>query len=193
VADPLTPSCSACQQFARIVASALAGGKAIEIDGLGVFIPDPRHGFRFEARNGAQIFIAYAKEDEVLARRLYDDLAQAGFTPWMDVCRLLPGQNWPRAIEAAIEESDFFVACFSQRSARKKGGFQAEVRHALECARRVPLDEIFLVPVRLDQCTVPPRIQGKFHYIDLYPSWHEGIERLLAMIRKETAVRHPAA
>jgi hypothetical protein len=193
VSEPVSPSCADCQQFARIVIRALASGKAIEIDGLGVFLPDRHHGFRFEARQGARIFIAYAKEDALLARRLYDDLEQAGFTPWLDVRRLLPGQNWPRAIDAAIEESDFFVACFSQRSVRKKGGFQSEIRYALDCARRVPLDEVFVVPVRLDECAVPRAIQGKLQYIDLYPDWGQGLERLLTMLRDEVGSRHPAA
>ena len=89
----------------------------------------------------------------------------------MDVRKLLAGQNWPRAIEAAIESSDFFVACFSGKSVRKKGGFQSEIRYALDCARQVPLDEIYIVPVRLDDCAVPRTIQHELQYIDLFPDW----------------------
>ena len=68
----------------------------------------------------------------------------------MDERKLLPGQNWPRAIESAIETSDFFLACYSANSVNKKGGFQAEIRYALDCARQIPLEEIFIVPVRLN-------------------------------------------
>jgi len=57
----------------------------------------------------------------------------------MDTRKLVPGQNWPRAIETAIENSDLFIACFSTNSVRKKGGFQAEIRYALDCARQIPL------------------------------------------------------
>ena len=81
----------------------------------------------------------------------------------------MPGQNWPRAIESAIETSDFFIACFSGDSVSKKGGFQAEIRYALDCARQVPLDEIFLVPVRLDPCAVPRTIEKQYQYVDLFP------------------------
>ena len=98
-------------------------------------------------------------------------------------------QNWRRAIENDIEDSDFFVACFSTISARKKGGFQAEIRHALDCARRVPLDEIFVVPVRLDECPVPRSIQRELQYIDLFPNWPQGIRRLLTMMRREVSRR----
>jgi len=35
-----------------------------------------------------------------------------------------------RRIEDAIANSDFFIACFSTRSVKKRGGFQAEIRFA---------------------------------------------------------------
>jgi hypothetical protein len=110
----------------------------------------------------------------------------------MDVRKLLAGQNWPRAIEAAIESSDFFVACFSGNSARKKGGFQSELRYALDCARQVPLDEIYIVPVRLDGCAVPRTIQHQLQYIDLFPDWDAGMDRLLTMLRREVEHRRTA-
>ena len=185
--------CDACQQVAQIVLRGVAAGKTVEIDGLGVFYPDARRGFRFVPRALPQVFIAYAKEDEELAARLCEDLNQAGFSPWMDVRKLLAGQNWPRAIEAAIERSDFFVACFSGQSVRKKGGFQSEIRYALDCARQMPLDEIYIVPVRLDECAVPRTIQHELQYIDLFPDWEDGMERLLTMLRREVERRRPPA
>jgi hypothetical protein len=184
--------CDSCQQVARIVLRGVADGKTVEIDGLGTFYPDARRGFRFVPRALPQVFIAYGKEDEALARRLCEDLNLAGFNPWMDVRKLLAGQNWPRAIEAAIETSDFFVACFSGNSVRKKGGFQSEIRYALDCARQVPLDEIYIVPVRLDDCAVPRTIQHELQYIDLFPDWDGGMERLLTMLRREVERRRPA-
>jgi hypothetical protein len=174
---------------ARIVLRGVAEGKAVEIDGLGIFYPDARRGFRFVPRALPQVFIAYGKEDEGLAGRLFEGLDRAGFSPWMDVRKLLAGQNWPRAIEAAIESSDFFVACFSANSVRKKGGFQSELRYALDCARRVPLDEIYIVPVRLDDCAVPRTIRHELQYIDLFPDWDSGMERMLTMLRREVERR----
>ena len=145
------------EQVAQIVIRGLMAGETVEIDGLGVFYPDDTQYFRFEERRLPQVFLAYVDEDRAAAERLYDTLEAAGFAPWMDKRKLLPGQNWPRAIESAIEASDFFVACFSQNSVAKKGGFQAEIRYALDCARQLPLDEIFLVPVRFGPCRLPRR------------------------------------
>jgi hypothetical protein len=173
-------------QLAQIVIRGLARGKVIEIDGLGVFYPDVAHGCRFEPRP-PQVFVAYVQEDRRAAERIYQALEAAGFSPWMDVRKLLPGQNWPRAIENAIEASAFFVACFSGHSVNKWGGFQAEIRYALDCARRVPLDEIFVVPVRLDSCRMPRSIQRELQYIDLFPDWERSIRRLIATMRQRSA------
>lgn len=173
-------------QLSDIVIRGLASGHPVEIDGLGTFHPDPDLGCRFEPFSVPRVFIAYAKEDSDAVDRLYNTLDATGFQPWMDTRRLLPGQNWPRAIESAIENSDFFVACFSQASVNKKGGFQAEIRYALDCARHMPLDEIFIVPVRLNECRVPRPIQREIQYIDLFPNWSSGIRRLTATIQAES-------
>ncbi len=185
---------SPVQQLAQIVVRGLAAGKIIEIDGLGVFYPDPVCGFSFEPRTAPQVFLAYVKEDQALAVQLYQMLELAGFSPWMDVRKLMPGQNWPRAIETAIETSDFFLPCFSRNSVSKWGGFQAEIRYALDCARRVPLDEIFIVPVRLDDCRVPRRIQGELQYVDLFPDWTAGVRQAVYTMQRELQRRaraHP--
>ena len=177
------------QLLAQIVARGVAAGRAVEIDRLGVFYPDPVRGLRFEPPLLPRVFIAYVTEDRHAAGRLYDDLESAGFSPWMDCRNLLPGQNWPRAIEGAIETSDFFLPCFSSNSVSKRGGFQVEIRYALDCARRLPLDETFVVPVRLDHCRVPRSIQRESQYVDLYPHWNDGMRRLVATMRREATRR----
>ena len=53
----------------------------------------------------------------------------------------------------------------------------------------MPLDEIFIVPVRLDNCRVPRSIQREFQYIDLFPDWERGIRRLTKMMGREVAWR----
>ncbi len=132
--------------LARILRECLREGASIEIDGLGTFLPDARRGFRFISRHRPKVFVAYAQEDAANADRLFLELAEAGFDPWLDRHKLLPGQNWPRSIEQAIQNSDFIVACFSRRSVTKKGGFQAEIRYALDCMRHG--DRLLAVLVR---------------------------------------------
>ena len=176
-------------EVARLVRQCLAEGASVEIDGLGTFLPDAQRGFRFLPRHRPKVFVAYVQEDTTAAERLFESLAAAGFDPWMDRRKLLPGQNWPRSIEEAIHISDFFLACFSHRSVKKKGGFQAEIRYALDCTERFPLDDIFLIPVRLDGCPVPLRIQREIQYIDLFPDWERGMRHIITAMRRQLAQR----
>jgi hypothetical protein len=177
--------CDSALEVARLVRRCLEQGSSVEIERLGTFRPKSKGGYEFVPLSLPNVFISYVEEDYAIARRLYAYLKQNGFTPWLDRKNLLPGQNWPRAIERTIETSDFFLACLSTRSVRKRGSFQSELRWALECARRLPLDDVFVVPVRLEECRVPCRIQQQLQYVDLFPAFEKGAARVAAMLRKE--------
>ena len=177
------------ERVARIVRRCLSEGRQVEIDGLGVFRPREDGDFEFVAQTGPKIFIAYVQEDHAAAERLFDELRLRHCDPWLDRRKLLPGQNWPRAIARAIDVSDFFLACFSAKSAVKKGQFQSELRYALDCAGRIPLDEVFFIPVRLEECAVPPHITREIQYVDLFPDWKGGFERIVRAIRRPAATR----
>lgn len=171
--------------LARALRACLREGARVEIDGLGTFTRAANGRLTFQAHDTPRIFIAYVSEDLAFARRLYTALRSRGFNPWLDKAKLLPGQNWPRAIEAAIESSDFFIACFSGRSLSKRGTFQSELRFALECARNLPLDEVFFIPVRMEACDVPARIRRSLQYVDMFPDWDAGLRRLERVLHAE--------
>jgi hypothetical protein len=180
------------RRIARLLRQALEQGATVEIDGLGKFVPGGKRGVRgvrFVAQTQPRVFIAYVQEDLSLIRKLYRAFEQNGFHPWLDKKKLLPGQNWPRAIETAIQTSDFFVACFSRRATSKRGSFHSELRYALNCAAKVPLDEIFFIPLRLDECVVPRRIARQVQYLDLFPEWDAGVSRVMAVIRAQDECR----
>jgi len=178
------------QRIVGIVREALQRGKAVEIDGLGTFQRGRNHGLKFVPQTKPRVFIAYVEEDLTAAKKLYSAFEQRGFHPWLDKKKLMPGQNWPRAIETAIQTSDFFVACFSRRSTCKRGSFHSELRYALTCASRVPLDEIFFIPVRLDGCSVPGRISKRIQYVDLFPDWDAGVKRVIAVMKAQLQNRN---
>lgn len=175
---------SAPDRILEIVRRCLETGQPVEIDGLGTFRATAAGGYAFEPESRPQVFIAYVEEDLALARRLCNDLAAAGCAPWLDKEQLLAGQNWPRAIERAIDVADVFLPCFSPRSLAKRGQFQCELRYALNCARRRPLEDVFLMPVRFAPCAVPRRIAEQVQYVDLFPDWNRGLERVVRAIRK---------
>ncbi len=173
-------------RIAAIIRQVLLEGHNVEIEGFGIFRPSG-DSFEFQPEVRPRIFLAYVKEDLPAIRRLFDDLKLAGYRPWLDRENLLPGQNWPRSIERAIEVADFVIPCFSKQSVLKRGGFQAELRFAMDCASKLPLDDVFLIPLRLDNCTVPDRIQKFLQHVDLFPSWTDGITQIRRTVDQELA------
>lgn len=170
------------EQLADLIKWSLKRSPRVEIEGLGVFERGNAGSVLFREASGPRVFIAYATEDIAAAQKLFNDLEGRGYAPWLDRRKLLPGQNWPRRIEDAIANANFFIACFSSGSVKKRGGFQTELRYALDCASRMPIDEVFLIPVRLDECRVPFRIQRETQYVDLFPDFHAGVEQVMATI-----------
>lgn len=185
----LTSRFASLERIAELTRSCLERGERIDISGLGSFYRDLAGQYVFEAESRARVFVAYAKEDGETADRLYQMLEGAGFAPWMDRYKLLPGQRWRQALRRAVDDSDYFVACFSSRSVNKRGGFQQELREALQCALEIPLGQTYLIPVRLDECAVPEEIQREVQYVDLFPSFGRGFERIVETIRRQEAQR----
>ena len=173
-------------ELARLITRSLKRSEAVEIDGLGVFTRSGSGEISYRDSHHPRVFIAYGLADLEAAEKIFTTLAARGIAPWLDRRSLLPGQDWPRRIQEAIESSDYFIACFSRNSVMKRGGFQVELRQALECGQRLPLDEPFIIPVRLDDCVVPARIKRETQYVDLFPDWNAGLDRVIRIIERRT-------
>jgi hypothetical protein len=117
---------------------------------------------------------------------LYDHLSADGFEPWMDTRSLLPGEQWPAVIHNAISRCDFFILCLSSHSADRRGFLQKEIRQALDILDEMLDTDIFLIPVLLEECTVPARLQH-LHWLTL--SYPQGYDRLCTAIREGFARR----
>ncbi len=172
----------------QLIDRRLREGASIEIGGMGSFKHDSKNQIVFNPAGEPLAFLGYAQEDSVLVKKLFRALQKAGVNPWMDCQKLLPGQNWRRAIERTIELSDFFLGCFSSHSVLKRGQFQSELAFALEIATRFPQDEVFFVPVRLDECELPRSISNTTHYVDLFPDWNRGVRKLVLALRRKSRV-----
>ncbi len=130
------------------------------------------------------VFINYANEDYEMAKRIYDDLKEAGVNPWLNSEDILPGENRKMTIQKAVKESSCFLALFSSNSVSKRGFVQKELKLALETLDEIPLGEIFFIPVRIDDCkAVYERIQD-IQQVDLFPSYDEGFNKILRVFGK---------
>ena len=105
-----------------------------------------------------KIFISYARDDQQAVRPIYDELKSAGYSPWLDVEDILPGENWQRAINKAIEEADIFLAILSENSVNKRGVIQKEIRLALDKMDELLPGDIFIFLFREDDCEIPERL-----------------------------------
>src|ERR1700736_4968849 len=86
----------------------------------------------------SHIFISYVREDQTLVDRLVGDLTAKGAEIWLDRESINPGQMWQDAIRKAIEDGNYFIACFSNSSVTKrKSGMNEELLIAVEELRKM--------------------------------------------------------
>ncbi|MEJ5241093.1 MAG: TIR domain-containing protein, partial [Anaerolineales bacterium] len=107
-----------------------------------------------------KVFLCHAAEDKPLVRELYDRLKADGFDPWLDSEALLPGQDWDLEIQKAMRRSDAVIVCFSRVSVAKEGYVQKEIKYAQEIQKEKPEGTIFFIPLQLEACEMPFRLQG---------------------------------
>lgn len=110
-------------------------------------------------RKHLKVFLSYGSEDEKTVRELYQRLREEGVYPWFDREKLIPGQEWDLEIRKAIRDSDAILVCLSSSSVRKEGYVQKELKQALDIAEEKPEGTIFIIPVKLDPCDLPSRLQ----------------------------------
>jgi hypothetical protein len=136
------------------------------------------------------IFLSYAKEDSTRVSGFYETLKQSGYTPWMDVHDILPGQDWKFEIQNAISACDAAVVFLSTRSVSKTGYVQAELAEFLEQKRLRPEGAIFLIPARLEVSDLPTSLSS-LQYVNLYESdgWSRITEALKHAQRQQSLLR----
>ncbi|MDD2923041.1 MAG: SUMF1/EgtB/PvdO family nonheme iron enzyme [Anaerolineales bacterium] len=115
-----------------------------------------------------RVFLVHAVQDKPTVRDLYARLkSEAWIDPWFDEENLLPGQNWDLEIQKALRGIDAIIICLSKLSIAKEGYIQKEIKRALDICDEKPDGTIYIIPLRLDDCEIPFRLQ-KFHWVDYF-------------------------
>lgn len=127
-----------------------------------------------------KVFLCHASADKPAVRNLYKRLIADGVDVWLDAESLVAGQNWHVEIPRAIRESDVVIVCLSEKSINKEGYVQKEIKFALDVADEKPEGTIFIVPAKLEECTVPDRL-SMYHWVELFEKG--GYEKLLRALR----------
>lgn len=143
------------------------------------------------------IFISYCHDNRDEVVKLIDDLKSSGESSWWDEY-ILPGRDWKHEIRQAMNNSYAFILCLSKEAnIRATSGIFPEALDAIAAYREYPPGSIFLIPVRLSKCEIPPleidstRTLDRLQYVDLFPpnKRNNGFKRLIKAL-KQTAY-HP--
>jgi HEAT repeat protein len=70
--------------------------------------------------NSAQIFLSYRSADVDFALRLAADLKNAGINLWMDRMDIKPGDDWPQALEAGVNNCAAMIVLVSEEYVKSK-------------------------------------------------------------------------
>lgn len=115
-----------------------------------------------------KVFLCHASQDKPAVRKLYASLLNEGWIePWLDEEKLLPGMDWDLEIQKALREADLIIICLSKESVAKEGYVQREFKRALSYAEEKPEGTIYIIPLRLDECTPPTKLQ-QWQWMDYF-------------------------
>ncbi len=133
-----------------------------------------------ERTSPLRIFLCHSSGDKPEVRNLYQRLSSDGFDPWLDEEDLLPGKKWKVEIPKAVKTSDVVIVCLSHKAINKSGYVQKEIKFALDKADEQPEDTISLIPLKLEECDVPERLQS-WQWVNLFEE--KGYGRLMNSLR----------
>jgi hypothetical protein len=115
-------------------------------------------------------FLCYAKENKEVVREFFAKLKQETWIdPWFDEEDILPGQLWENSVVTAVQASHAVIVFLSTIALGNEGFFHREINLALNTAAEKPEGTIFIIPVRIDDCTVPD-VLSKYQYVDYFGS-----------------------
>ena len=131
-------------------------------------------------RRPINVFLIHTHRDKETVHNLYARIARNGINAWLDTEKLLPGQDWKHEIQRAILMSDIVIVCLSRRFIRHRGFCQDELKIALKKANLLPDGEVFILPVRLEECDTPEPLR-RWHRADLFEA--DGYKKLIHSLR----------
>lgn len=147
----------------------------------------PGQGSNVKASSRLGVFLCHASEDKPAVLDLYRRLKDDGVDPWLDEEKLLLGQEWEIEIPKAVQQSHVVLVCLTAHSVNKEGYVQKEIKTALDEADKKPGGTIYIIVLRLEECTVPERL-GRFQYGNLFEP--KGYAKLLLSLGKRARQLH---
>src|ERR1700743_3873149 len=136
-----------------------------------------------------KVFISYASEDRDLVLPYYDLLQADGIGAWMDTKNIHPGQNWELEITRAFKDAHIILLFCSSRSVNKRGFVRREANEAIENLKYLKPDDIYLIPVLLEPCELPPELSARLQYVrlDVSDGW-DRVRRAIQLAAEQRSI-----
>lgn len=115
--------------------------------------------------NSGLIFVSYARPDQDRVKPYCEYLRQNGFDIWVDYDALLPGQRWDFEIQRALARADFVIVFVSKKSIDRRGYLQRELSIAIDNSAARLIDDIYLIPILLDDDAMIPQQLASWQHI----------------------------
>lgn len=129
------------------------------------------------------VFISYASPDKDLVLPYFESLKSPDYEIWMDCKKLVGGQDWDFEIKRNFSKAQIIILFLSKNSTNKRGYVQRELKLALQNLEEKLRDDIYIIPVLLDDVSIPDELQ------DLHCIKNDGFFNNLDEIKKALAVQ----
>lgn len=116
-----------------------------------------------------KVLVTYCREDAPAAEACCETFRSWGCKALMDLTTIVPGRRWREQILANIRAADAVVVLLSRHILRKNRVFHWELQQVLEQAKRFDDSDVFVIPVRLEPCPIPPQLKD-LHCFDWFRS-----------------------
>ena len=106
------------------------------------------------------VFLSHSVKDDEFVRRLARDLVKAGFSVWVDLSHIMPGESFAQAIDASMRASRFVVVVMSPnyfQSAWTNHEYQSALAQELQ----MKANSVRVIPLLYRDCDIPPMLRTK--------------------------------
>lgn len=126
----------------------------------------------------SNVFISHRKQDADLAKRLAQEIANAGHQVWLDEWEIGIGDSIVERIDQGLAGAAYLVLCYS--AAGMSPWVDREWMSTLH--RQLSGHAVKVLPVLLSGSGQPPAILADIKYANLVADWDKGVAELLRAI-----------
>ena len=134
-----------------------------------------RERFMRNSMTPRNVFLCHASADKPFVRRVFADLSDSGFSPWLDEFEIKVGDSIVEKINDAMQDVGSIILFVSKESMRSDW-VRREWSSTL--ARKLKNKNVRILPVLVEDCDMPSII-ADIKYADFRRSYQSGLEELV--------------